>query len=148
MKLIKGKKILKEEVLNYLQEKTSLQEIFFYGIVDKEIIDIVSQKAFQMENTISFKIIIPNLHDFKFVNWLRNHQRLHNNYQVRTNPKCSGQYIVVDDMMIFISGTDASKYTQLNQEVLFVIEQHHNGNSLFLKGMFLNEWANGYDLHL
>lgn len=148
MKLIKGKKLLLEEIISYLDKKSSLQEIFFYGIVDKEVIDVVAQKAFLMENIISFKIIIPNLHDFKLINWLRNHQNPHNNYEARTNPKCSGQFIIVDDMLIFISGTGSNKYTQLNQEVLFVSEEHHNENLLFLKEMFLNEWNNGYDLHL
>ncbi|SDK04699.1 hypothetical protein [Natronincola ferrireducens] len=148
MELIKGKKMLLDRINKCFFETIGVDEILFYGIIDKEIIHMVIEKVAQMDQDVTFKIIIPNLQDFGLINWFRSHQNLHNNYQIRTNSKCSNQYIVIGDMLIFISGTSPKKYNFIDDGFLCMIDKKSSESNLNLREIFLEKWGGSYDLYL
>ncbi|ABR50489.1 hypothetical protein Amet_4417 [Alkaliphilus metalliredigens QYMF] len=143
-----GRSYLISAIRNYLNTHPDTQEILFHGIMDKEILYSTVAVTSNIERDIAFKVIIPRLKDFRLINWFQEYKEIHNHYEIRSNPKCYSQFIVIDNMFIFVSGNSKDNLHTFNEQAIGFTEEADQEACDQLKAIFLNSWNGGFRLKL
>jgi len=148
MAFLIGKSNLISAINDHLSTNSNTKEILFHGIMDKEIIYSTVKVISNISQPISFKVIIPKLKDLRLINWFQDYRDAHNHYEIRTNPKCGSQFIVIDDVFIFVSGNSKDNLHAFNERAVCFTEQGNQEACNQLSNIFVRSWEGGFHLKL
>lgn len=139
----------RDNLVNCISELTTkeIKKIQLFGILDKQLICTINTLLSKNETQASIQVVIPNVQNFKMKNWFCNFKMDHNDYQIRTNLKCTTEFIIIDDSYIFISG-NSCRCHNLNEKCIFIIGKEDPEGCNKLKDVFSEAWNSGYDLHI
>jgi len=143
---------LVDKIISYIKENDlikedeNIKEILVYGLLDKELLKKLND-YFDEQNVItSYKFIIPKIQYYKCGLIYIHQNKMGAKCEVRTNPKCNAQFLLIDDLFIAISGIKNKGEDFINKIIFINHEDKDACDSL--RKIFLEDWKTSYNIHL
>lgn len=147
MEVIFRSRDLMDKIIDYVKENEKVTEILFYGFLNKDMLKILNDYIITRNTPISFKFIIPKIHYYKTALQFIKHNNMESICEVRTNPKCIGTFIIIDNTFAFFSGL-RNKEEEIQLNNLILLKYDDGEASEALRKIFIRNWGSSYSIHL
>lgn len=143
---------LTDKIINYIKENDlikedeNIKEILVYGLLDKELLKKLNDYFTEQNILTSYKFIIPKIQYYKCGLIYIHQNKLGTKCEVRTNPKCNAQFLIMDNTFIVISGIKNKDEDFINKIILINHEDKEACDSL--RKIFSEDWKSSYSIHL
>ena len=144
MKLIDGKNQLIQAIYSLITRQ-QIERILLNGILDKEVIRVIVDEVSTWEKPSDIRFLIPNVRGQR-LSGLQKSNLLKG--KVKASIKCKAKFILLDDHVIFFSGSESDKTHHLGENDLAVLCEKNVDMSKMLLESFENNWNNGVILHV
>jgi len=144
MKLINGKRHLIQTIYSLITRQ-QIKKILLNGILDTEVIRVITDEVSTREKPSDIRFLVPNLRGQK-LSGLQKSNLLGG--KVRASIKCKAKFILLDDHVIFFSGSESDKTHHLGERDMAVLCENNMEISKTLLDSFENNWDNGVILHM
>ena len=143
--LIRSNKLF-DKITEYIKQNESVAEILIYGFLDKALLKKLNEFFTDENRKVSYKFIIPKIQYYKSSLIYMNQSKMDKCCQVRINPKCNKQFIIIDNLFLIVSGIK-------NKEECFsdnlVVLSYDDKEALdILKKTYIEDWESSYSIHL
>ncbi|SHJ87735.1 hypothetical protein SAMN02745975_03113 [Geosporobacter subterraneus DSM 17957] len=144
MKLINGKRHLIQTIYSLITRQ-QIKKILLNGILDTEVIRVITDEVSTREKPSDIRFLVPNLRGQKLSNLQKSNLLVG---KLRASIKCKAKFILLDDHVIFFSGSESDKTHHLGERDMAVLCENNMEISKTLLDSFENNWDNGVILHM